>query len=588
VVLLQSRPITGLPPAPVALADAEHPVLGYPDRIREMIPSAVTPLLGELAFQVVMPTILEAVSRHGFMPPALAARATEGAHIVRGRLYLDLDMVTSWVAPGLDALAVVELIETGRRPPLSALRMSAVAPLLLKLPAVVFRLLPMLGRLEAASQEVSRILDNIFEELGGDVREWEHGKLVGVLRLQPEATFRERLFAAPPANALARMCGPTAFTALGWMASRWAGEPAGSIAATLVAGEPRMPEVQCAIALWDLAEAARAVPAVAQALATDPATALERLPDDPAAAAWRRRFDEFLARFGHRAIEEVELGRPRWRERPAYPLSVIAGYLRGSAEASPRAVQARRHREREAAEARVLARLRRRPLRRFLFRRALVAARETALASESSKSDIMRLFWLWRVAALELGRRLAAAGRLEAAEDVFFLHLDELEDDGPDLRATVAARREDHGRWQREQPPRLLDARGRGVREGLHRRAALADGALAGTPTSPGLARGPVRVVLDPAGGVDLAPGDVLVAPFTDPAWTPLFYTAVAAVVEVGSLLSHASIVAREAGIPSVVGIPGVTSLLRDGERVEVDGTRGTVRFLDRIGAEPA
>jgi pyruvate,water dikinase len=89
-----------------------------------------------------------------------------------------------------------------------------------------------------------------------------------------------------------------------------------------------------------------------------------------------------------------------------------------------------------------------------------------------------------------------------------------------------------------------------------------------------------VRVILDPAAGFELRPGEVLVAPFTDPAWTPLFVTAAAVVVETGSVLSHASIVARELGLPSVVAVPGACSLLLDGQVVEVDGTRGHVRLI--------
>jgi rifampicin phosphotransferase len=143
-------------------------------------------------------------------------------------------------------------------------------------------------------------------------------------------------------------------------------------------------------------------------------------------------------------------------------------------------------------------------------------------------------------------------------------------------------RRAEHTRWHAEDAPRIIDARGRPVREGLRRPAAIRDGVLAGVGTSPGVARGPVRIVLDPTDGVRLRRGDVLVAPFTDPAWTPLFFSSAAVVVEVGSLLSHASIVAREVGIPSVVGLAGASRSLREGESVEVDGTRGTVRLLAR------
>jgi pyruvate,water dikinase len=279
----------------------------------------------------------------------------------------------------------------------------------------------------------------------------------------------------------------------------------------------------------------------------------------------------------------VELARPRWREQPAYPLSVIASYLGCGPEASPAAVHRRRRQEREAIEARILARLRWRPLRRAAFRIALEVSQKASSAGENTKSAIMRIFWVMRCAALELGRRRVEASHLESANDIFFLLRAELLDAERDWRTVVAQRRSDHARWQREDAPRVIDGRGRPIREGLRRlRPPDADPSLlVGLGSSPGRARGRVRHVPDPACGVSLQPGEVLVAPYTDPAWTPLFVPAAAVVVEIGSLLSHASIVAREMGIPSVVALRGASSQLRDGELVEVDGTRGTVRRLE-------
>src|ERR671936_1800485 len=179
---------------------------------------------------------------------------------------------------------------------------------------------------------------------------------------------------------------------------------------------------------------------------------------------------------------------------------------------------------------------------------------------------------------LELGRRLAAAGILDTPEEVFHLKLDELEQvDGTwppsrpladDLRALGRRRKE--RRTALEGTP-LVDPR-------LLRWAAPEGGALLrGTPGSPGVAEGPVRVVREAAAFGRLRPGEVLVAPYTNPAWTPLFEQAVAVVVDSGGAMSHAAIVAREYGIPAVMGTGDGTRRLVDGARVRIDGTRGLV-----------
>lgn len=585
--LMQSRAITGLKPEPVALATAQRPILGYLDRWREMFPSAGTPLLNDLAVHRVVPLVTRNLAFHGLMPASLAAQAERFATIVRGRLYLDLSWFQAALAPGLDELAVVELAEAGKPPPLRALRPALLFALLAQAPRALPKLVNAMRRLDVLERESLAAIDRLVAPLERtDMRGLDDAQLAAVVRLEPSPEFARALIESPPANALARGLATPFYTMLQWICERWAGEP--EAAAALVAGLPNLTETECATALWELAEAARGS-GVERALELDPAGALERLRADPEAAPWLRQFQAFLDRFGHRAIEEVELARPRWREQPAYPLSVVASYLRCGPEASPRALHQRRLDERRALETRILARLRRRPLRRWCFQLALEVSQAAASAGENTKFAIMRLFWLMRVAALELGRRLARAERLEQPEDVFFLELGELTTPERDWRPLVAQRRADHLRWQHEDAPRIIDARGRPVREGLRRiRPAHADPrVLVGVGSSPGLARGRVRVVRDPSAGVSLLPGEVLVAPYTDPAWTPLFVPAAAVVVEIGSLLSHASIVAREMGIPSVVAVPRATEALADGELVEVDGTAGLVRRLG-VSHDPA
>lgn len=587
--LLQSRAITSLPPEPVPLADAERPLLGYLDRWREMFPSAGTPLLNDLALRCILPLVTRNLVHHGLLPASLAAQAAQFGRIVRGRLFLELTWFQAAVAPGLDEVAVVDLLEAGKPPPLRALRPSTLVMLLRQAPRALPALVRAMRRLDAMERESVATLDRLVAPLERlDPASLGVGQLLAILKLEPSPEFVAELVASPPANALARGFATPFYVALGWICRRWAGEPQAT-ASELVAGLTGMVEVDCAAALWELAQAARGTPV--EAALADPATALDRLGAEPAAAAWLQFFRAFLERYGHRAILEVELARPRWREEPAYPLSVIAAYLRCGPEADPREVQRARRARRHALEERILGRLRRRPLRRALFRAALEIAQRASRAGENTKFEIMRLFWVMRVAALELGRRLAAAGRLAAADDVFFLALDEI--GGPadaELRPLVARRRTEYEQWQKEDAPRVIDARGRPVREGLRRsRHAHEDASvLVGTGSSAGVARGVVRIVTDPGAGVRLLPGEILVAPYTDPAWTPLFVPAAAVVVEIGSLLSHASIVAREMGIPSVVGVAGATSELRDGELVEVDGTAGLVRRLGAAAGPPA
>jgi pyruvate,water dikinase len=177
-----------------------------------------------------------------------------------------------------------------------------------------------------------------------------------------------------------------------------------------------------------------------------------------------------------------------------------------------------------------------------------------------------------------VGAELAGSGAIGAADDVFFLDFDELRVGlrGADLKAIVRDRRRLYAlELRRRRIPRLLLSDGTDV-EAAWMAKSPTPGALAGTPASAGTATGKVRVVLDPV-GAHLEPGEILVVPSTDPGWTPLFMTAGALVMEMGGVISHGAVVAREYGIPAVVGVPDATTRLRTGQIVTVDGAAGTV-----------
>lgn len=346
---------------------------------------------------------------------------------------------------------------------------------------------------------------------------------------------------------------------------------------TVLRGLPHNPTTEMDLDLWSIARAAKDDAASRAALAERSPTELSTqyragaLPQ-----LLQSELGRFLARYGHRAIAEIDLGVPRWSEDPAHLLGAIANYHRLEDAASAPDVQFERGaREADLMIETLLARVNgpRRLVARLLLRRV----RALAGVREAPKFNIIRVFAIGRRLIAPLGDQLAAAGSIEAADDMWFLALPELRraSAGEDMREVVRRRRAEYRReFGRRHVPRVL------LSDGTDAEVAFAgpipEAALRGTPASPGVARGVARVLVSPTAAV-LEPGDVLVAPATDPGWTPLFLTASALVMEMGGMMSHGAVVAREYGIPAVVGVPNATVRIVSGERVVVDGSAGTV-----------
>ncbi len=331
------------------------------------------------------------------------------------------------------------------------------------------------------------------------------------------------------------------------------------------------------LALADLADLVRAHDGLGDALDRDGLAGAEA---HPGGAAFVAGFRAFLDRYGVRGAGEIDLSRPRWKHDPALLLKVVVGNLRGGGEVG---AHRRRHAqmaaEAEAAMERIAAAA---PWwRRPLVRRLLRIVRSCLGVREHPKSALVQVLDVARTSALEAGARLVAVGRLDAPDDVFFLAWDELVEadergaaGSADLRVMVAGRRVEHARDRKRTPPLVMTSEGEIPR--VAARGDLPPGALAGLGASAGVIEGRARVVLDPGAEV-LHAGEILIAPFTDPGWTPLFTHAAGLVTEVGGMMTHGSVVAREMGIPAVVGVAGATGRIRTGDRVRVDGDRGVV-----------
>jgi pyruvate,water dikinase len=381
------------------------------------------------------------------------------------------------------------------------------------------------------------------------------------------------------------------FATLG-LAGRLLGADArpGDLAAVL-RGLPHNVTTEMDLDLWSTATVIRADEDAAAAVRREsPAELAERFRAGSLPPVLQDRLREFLGRYGHRAVAEIDVGVPRWAEDPTHLLGMLGNYLRlDDPDRAPDVVFARGAAEAEAMVSTLTERARRRGrLRGRAVGLALDRARQLAGVRELPKFDIVLILAQARHELLVVGTELVAAGRLVRAEDVFFLGLGEVTAalGGRDPREVVAQRRADHDlEMRRRHVPRVLlsDGTEPEARSGT---PPAADGALVGTAASAGTVTGAARVVLDPE-GAHLAPGEILVAPSTDPGWTPLFLTAGGLVMEMGGPNSHGAVVAREYGIPAVVGLPDATRRITTGEQLLVDGTRGLVTAVVPDGRAP-
>ncbi len=367
------------------------------------------------------------------------------------------------------------------------------------------------------------------------------------------------------------------------------GEP--ELVMTLFAGMGDVDSAAPSFAMWELAQIVDGSAELTSAFAGGIEGLLDRVRAGDATDAVQRFLagvDTFIDEFGSRGPNEWELRSPTWGTRPELFLAAIDRMRGASVDESPDIRKGRRSDEAEKETARIAGLLEGDPEALGTFQAGLSSGRLHLQGRERTKTTIIKLVHEMRLAARELGRRAVDAGHLGDVEQIFMLKDDELDEfvAYPSAWSAVLAERE---RCYLElfdlEPPFILDGivppLSEWARRGTTRDASVVGDVLTGIAGCPGTARGRARVVLDPSDPFALEPGDVLVAPITDPAWTPLFVPAAAVVVDVGAQISHAVIVSRELGIPCVVSVIDATKKIPDGAMVEVDGTTGTVTVLD-------
>jgi pyruvate,water dikinase len=358
------------------------------------------------------------------------------------------------------------------------------------------------------------------------------------------------------------------------------GEKTDLFVSQLLAASGNVTSAEQAYRLWDLADLVR----------EETGDRLQTI--DALSPRLRRELDRYLDAFGHRGVGEMEIANARWIEDAGYLLEQIAIYVELPKGISPRdmAVKVRREAEEKLSTLPLIMR----PLVRWILHRVRLGA----ALREQAKSACVASMEPLRKIGLEVGRRLVAAGELEDVDDVWQLTLAELEAylegiwGGRGAAALAADRKDAWVKWQSEPPPAdLITCSPEGqqtVRAKNVHSPSLGEDTWQGTLAAPGYARGSARILLDPSDGDRLQAGDILVAPSTDPGWTPLFLRAAAIVMETGGYLSHGAVVAREFGLPAVINIPGLLTQLQDGDELIVDANASLVTRVAATSKSPS
>jgi pyruvate,water dikinase len=293
----------------------------------------------------------------------------------------------------------------------------------------------------------------------------------------------------------------------------------------------------------------------------------------------------FMEQYGFRGPGEIDIASPRWQENPLGLTNMLLGNLTNH--------NGKQHRQRiqeihqtgnQAAEhlLHLAARQSFGGLKSFCMRRCIHWIRYGLGIREHPKYFIMKMMALIKKVYLDLGEQWAAEQNLETADDIFWLSarqiLAALQGESIDLKQRAAQNHQKWLRYKKIKPPRVITSSGF-IPAVTYQHEDLPAGALAGNPVSAGIVEGTARVILDPH-SESLLPGEILIAPFTDPGWTPLFIHAAGLVMELGGSMTHGSVVAREYGIPAVAGVNAATQIIQSGMRIRVDGNLGYVEIL--------
>ncbi len=363
----------------------------------------------------------------------------------------------------------------------------------------------------------------------------------------------------------------------------WLGEK--NAADTLTQSVPHNVTSEMGLALLGVADVIRPHPEVVALLQhVEDEGFLDELPKLTGGREARDAIVAWLDKYGMRCVGEIDITRPRWSERPSTLVPMILGNIKNFEPGAGERRFEQGRQEAEKKEQELLKRLRALPdgeRKAEETKRMIDRVRTFIGYREYPKYGMVSRYFVYKQALLEEAERLLQAHVLREKEDIFYLTFQELHDVARTNQVDdqlIGRRKDEFGSYQALTPPRVLTSDGEAI-AGAYRRDDMPADALVGLAVSAGTVEGRARVILDMA-EADLEPGDILVTAHTDPSWTPLFVAITGLVTEVGGLMTHGAVIAREYGLPAVVGVIDATRLIPDGQRIRVNGTDGYVEIL--------
>ena len=363
----------------------------------------------------------------------------------------------------------------------------------------------------------------------------------------------------------------------------WLGEK--NAADTLTRSIPNNVTSEMGLALLDVADVIRPYPQVAAFLqGVEDDGFLDALAELEGGRESRDAIRGYLDKYGMRCVGEIDITRPRWSEHPTTLFPLILANIKNFEPGTGKHRFEQGRQEALAKEQELLERLRALPdgeRKAEETGRMIDRVHTFSGYREYPKYGMISRYFVYKQALLGEAQRLVQADVLRESEDIFFLTLQEFHDVVRTNQADdelIRRRKDEFSSYQALTPPRVLTSDGEAI-AGAYRRDDLPPGALVGLPVSAGTIEGRARVILDMA-EADLDPGDILVTAHTDPSWSPLFVAITGLVTEVGGLMTHGAVIAREYGLPAVVGVEHATQLIQDGQQIRVNGTDGYIEFL--------
>ncbi|NIG55627.1 phosphoenolpyruvate synthase [Chitinophaga sp. Cy-1792] len=363
----------------------------------------------------------------------------------------------------------------------------------------------------------------------------------------------------------------------------WLGEK--NVADTLAQSAPNNITSEMGLALLDVADSIRPYPAVIsylQQVRDD--NFLEQLPAYEGGQEVKTAVEHFLERFGMRGVGEIDITRTRWLEKPATLIPLLLSNIRNfpAGESTRKFEQGKQ--EAHSKEAEILERLQQLPDGEEKVRetkRMTALVRTLVGYREYPKYAIVNRYWIYKQALLQEAVLLQEQGVIQDVSDIYYFSFQELREVVATRQADtalIAERKADFKKYEKLTPPRVMTSDGE-IITGTYKRENLPANAIVGMPVSAGIVEGRARVILQ-LEDANPEEGDILITTFTDPSWTPVFVGIKGLITEVGGLMTHGAVIAREYGLPAIVGAENATKLIKDGQRIRLNGTEGYIELL--------